>query len=268
MTVHPFRMYRADESADIVRAFTETIALWNRQWFPSAAYRIEFRNVEGNKDPLAAWIHAGLEGAEELVGSCCADGIALSLQCERAAKSLLGLGVGARDAEVSPDSPSQNRRLERQLMVDCLGDLMAQISGTDRAQQTLLNVSSSAEMAQDARFIRGGGAGVLTVLYDDFEVQLLLSASLLSPQVPAIRIKKIGKLIPVMATIVDQHVALRAELGNTVLTIGDLDRLAVGDVVRLDQSIDTTPKLATHGGTEVVSGRLGSSGGHKALQVY
>jgi hypothetical protein len=269
MAVLPFRMYNTDECASIVQGLGNAVGIWNRQWFSALDYGLEFRNVEGKSDETAARIRRGVDRSSTVFGSFSSDCLALTVDGDIAAKHMVGLlseevGDGAALSAALPAKSDFDELLERQLVADCLGDMTAQVCGVTASQQRPLT-----EMAAfEARLIRGCGSGVLTITYNDFYIELILGPELVSRYVPPIQVRKIGKLTPLLGTIVDRPVQLRAELGTTLVTIGDLDRLAVGDVVKLDQSIEIAPKLVTLSGDKVVNGRLGSMGGRKALQVY
>ena len=64
-----------------------------------------------------------------------------------------------------------------------------------------------------------------------------------------------------------QRVSLRAELGATTLTIGDIKQLAKGDVVALDSNLSQKMTLRTSSGLALAHGDLGAAAGKKALKI-
>jgi flagellar motor switch protein FliM len=98
--------------------------------------------------------------------------------------------------------------------------------------------------------------------------QALLGKSLASTpnSAPARSSSRRGELPRARAALAAQRVSLRADLGTTVLTVGQVNDLAVGDVVMLDQRFDARVRLGT-AGRQLAQGQLGVSGGHRALRI-
>jgi hypothetical protein len=269
MAVFPFRMYTARECADIASGLRKSIDDWSVDWLSATPGQIDFRNVAGAEDAVLLNLQLSQAAADEIVGIYTEQGTVLVAPSTTLAQKYLDEVVGIDNLERLPeDAMSLDSSLAEKVAVDGLAELAARLSPIDSDPSEF---SASADLTGHAigrLFVRGSGSGVLSISYAEFDIDLLVGAGRVAAYVEPVQVVETGGLAPIMPALVNERMELEAHVGSTVVTIGELERLAVGDVVKLDQSIETSPKLLTRGGEPVVNGRLGNSKGHKALQVY
>ena len=269
MTVLPFRMYTVQECAKVANGLRETIHGWSSDWLSEPPLRIEFRNVGGPEDAVLSAILLAQATGGEIAGACTEQGDVLIAADTELAQKYLDELVGMDNLERLPeDSMPLDSVLAGKVSGDGLSELAARLSPVsgDRGDFNALTGLTPTDI--ERLFVRGSGSGVLAISYTEFEIELLVGAGSVSAYVEPVQVLVTGGVAPIMPALVDESMILEAHVGSTVITIGELERLAVGDVVKLDQSIDASPKLLTRSGEPVVNGRLGVCEGHKALQVY
>ena len=120
----------------------------------------------------------------------------------------------------------------------------------------------------ERHFLPGCGWFVARVNVNGIALTCLIGPSVAqhilgTPKIPS-RTEKLATLRNVMK---DQQIVLRAELGATTLSIGEIKQLRVGDVVALDGDLDQKMKLTTPSGQILASADLGVSEGKKALRI-
>ncbi|MDK2125131.1 FliM/FliN family flagellar motor C-terminal domain-containing protein [Parachitinimonas caeni] len=113
---------------------------------------------------------------------------------------------------------------------------------------------------------RGDGALICTLSLGPRSAYLYLGSGLFSKSLskPAAR----GKLALLPAALTHQRLQLALELGEVTLTLGQLETLAIGDVVRLGTNIDQPAKLITTDGRMVCHGHIGACEGVRAVEVF
>jgi hypothetical protein len=269
VVILPFRMYTSSECASIVSGLRQAVEAWSLEWLAVTPLQLDFRNVNGDEDTALSPLQNSLAVADGIFGVCSTPASVCiapaTIIPERFLQSMLGMDS---HEQISADAIGLDGKLGAKVIADGLAELTSTLLGitpgpSDRSSIAQLTASDLARL-----FTRGAGCGVISMSYKEFDIHLLIGPELVTPYVDPIQVNEIGGLEPVMPALVDERIELIAHLGHTDVTIGDLERLSVGDVVKLDQSIDTSPTLLTRSGEQVVSGRLGDNQGHKALQVY
>jgi flagellar motor switch/type III secretory pathway protein FliN len=262
-------MYTAQECADIAGGLRKLIDAWSVDWLAATPLRIAFRNVGGAEDAVLLNLQLSQAAADEIVGIYTEQGAVLTAPATTLAQKYLDEVVGIDNLERQPDDAmTLDSALAEKMAIEGLADLAARLSPIDSDPHEFAAPANLTARAIGRLFVRGSGSGVLTISYAEFDIEYLVGAARVAAYVEPVQVAEAGALAPIMPALVDERMELEAHIGSTVVTIGELERLAVGDVVKLDQSIETSPKLLTRGGEPVVNGRLGNSKGHKALQVY
>ena len=117
-------------------------------------------------------------------------------------------------------------------------------------------------------FYRGSGWFMTVLSVNGARLKCLLG--------PRVAVKILGappvgsskvKLPTLRGVMKNQRISLRAELGATTLTIGDIKQLAKGDVVALDSSFAQKMTLRTTSGAVLAVADLGACEGKKALRI-
>ena len=277
MVVRPFRFYSERELADIETGVAEILQAWTKHWFPAPRMRFDLRNVEGREDPLESAVTTTVDPANPGHGVYSERVVVLATTAAPLAAALLGVPAdrGATQAAAAETGTmaslprdGHDEKIVNSMLRSCLSDLAARIGGDGAARSVTLAAADPGKLGLAARLVRGSGSVAVELRCDGFGLQLLVAQSALEAWLAPISVKRLGGVSPLLQGVVDRSVALQAELGRTQLTIGELRELTTGDVLRLDQSIETAPVLMTDSGAEVARGRLGSRDAHRALQLF
>lgn len=289
MEVRLFRLYGASECRRIAQRTMESLAEWSQDWLPSAGLSATFRNVAGPQDPILSELDA--ESQLMISGRCESLLVVMMRGAPAGLLQLLPVTGGVRGADAELE-----RSLQNEVAVRCARDLSNYFSSQAQAQKTADGPSVPVETVRVAAaalpapgkgteaaatgLIKvekktlapllqpGSGWGVLTLSCDAHQLKVLLGPGyllqLLDSNYPP---RPRGGLAQGVSALGDRRIVLAAELGNTTLTIGDLENLRVGDVIRLDQSCDARVQLRVVNGVYLAEGRLGRMAESKAMQL-
>jgi hypothetical protein len=266
VSAHPFRIHAPAALARLASALRERAEAWLAEWFGDRHLEIVLRNVEGSDDPLLRALPALGDDALVLGGQREAflvvlgehgDGLALL-------RSLLTAGQGA--LLPGEAGASLAGRLERGVAERALQSLYERLS--DSSAVVPARDLPSLRASPDVRriFRRGSGWTVLDLVRDGRVLPVLLGPELLQALLPGRITPRRGDLPRARAVLAAQRISLRAYLGNTTLTVGQVKDLAVGDVVKLDQRFDARVRVGT-ADRQLAQGQLGVSGGRRALRL-
>jgi len=103
----------------------------------------------------------------------------------------------------------------------------------------------------------------------DFSLNLAIDRTVVSQlvELPSLITTKKSGLKPLTQSIVRGDLGLNAVVASLELTLGELQQLQVGDVIRLDKNINETIPLCNTAGKPVCAGYLGKQNDHKAIML-
>ncbi|MDH5325981.1 MAG: FliM/FliN family flagellar motor C-terminal domain-containing protein [Gammaproteobacteria bacterium] len=117
-------------------------------------------------------------------------------------------------------------------------------------------------------YVPGSGCVCVTVYIDHCEYRLLLTKSVVDIYLPTSTTKSDSKALESSQNAIRHlKVQCKARLGTVEVTFGDLVSLQVGDVIRLQETLDQPVALISCDGAAGCVGSLGSSEGKKALKI-
>lgn len=266
MSAHPFRIHAPAALAQLGSALRERAEAWLAEWFGDRHAEIALRNVEGSDDPLLRALPATAGGALVLGGQ--REAFLVMLGEHGDAMELLRSLLAAGQGTLVPGEAGASLagRLERGVAERALQSLYEMLSassaGVVARDPALLRAAPELQRI----FRRGSGWAVLDVVRDGRVLPVLLGPELLQPLLPTRSTERRGGLPRARTALAAQRVTLRADLGTTTLTVGQVNDLAVGDVVMLDQRFDARVRLGT-ADRQLAQGQLGVSSGRRALRL-
>jgi flagellar motor switch/type III secretory pathway protein FliN len=259
MNVVPFRLYDTANCRRIEQGLTATLTDWSRDWLATSVIDVSFRNVNGRSDPALGQ----LKRQSRLLGSVATD-------------ALFVVSTGGKLSDFlqllpEPDGDYDRAlkgRLQDEVAQRCIEDLYSLISGQGAMSRQLQDGEEISTATLERVFRPGSGWGVLSIGGSKGQLLVLLGQDSLRRYVePALPLEPLGGLAEGFSALLNQTVTVSAELGSTSLTIGDFRNLAVGDVVRLDQSCDAPIDLRVGRGRRLAFGQLGAQVGSKAVRL-
>jgi hypothetical protein len=234
---------------------------WRQHWVPGSDDTFEV-----TCEPPASG------GFTEQVASAATSAWALETGDERAAVLLLphstfawvvheGAGAQPMDAAAVP-ADSLVERLELEVAQSLLSELCVPVSQEPvrvaRLPADALNDWSRAARAWTLQARSATGRGFT----------LLVSAARLEMLAPARAVSNSKKLAPLRDAIGENTVTLRAEVGETALSLTELSDLALDDVLVLDQHLAEPVTLVSPvSGAAIAAGNLGRAGARRAVKV-
>jgi flagellar motor switch/type III secretory pathway protein FliN len=241
------RPYKTSEMVAIEKGFGEIVAPWLDAWQRDRMESLTARNVDGNKDTLG-------NSLAELAAIRVSGALVLLANRDSMARIIFGKEDLGRNAAL--------RGLRDKVVDDCLSDLALLLNHVG---------SSTNQRAELLRphFHFGSGWAVITVVLVGRSLVFLLGPELCTRFAGERPVRPPrGQLPTLLVAISDKPLAFGVEIGSTTLTIGQIQNLAVGDVVRLD-TVSTQPvSLVSKSGYIVSNGYLGASDTRKAVQLY
>ena len=268
MNSYLFRIYQEAELAQIQEGLHAPLKRWLSAWIGHEVSSLEVRNVQGSDDTFAPLLLASLN-AENSLNRPLKHVIPLPEQAAELPDFLGHLIPDSTlsDKEFSFDSTTA-QRVSSALKTSALNDLLALCSSEAKDASTWqhqLDAPTSQRVAR--KFRLGSGWCVAMLTQGARTLPLLISPALIglwvNRPIPVVK----GGLPRARSVLADQSVSLRANLGSTTLTIGDIRQLTVGDVVRLDAACDSSIELTASGQQRVAVGVLGLFEGCKALSL-
>ena len=129
------------------------------------------------------------------------------------------------------------------------------------------NGSASVGAAVTDCFAPGSGAVLARLVLGGHACEILFA--LPAAWLPAVAVAKsrLPAPVPRSTALGKLEVHLQVEAGRSEVALGNLLMLAVGDVIRLDRSIDAPLQVFAPGGEHVFDGYLGKRGERKALEL-
>ena len=249
MFVRRFRLYKPNELEQVSEALCSTLQTFSRDWLTIKSISASSRNVD-----------YAIDGEDE--------GDFYSDTCWRVISGSLAI---ARNSEsgfarmLLPDDESPGRTAEElrgKVLLDYLGSLSGALDPVESEDQEAGLIDCKRSL------YRGSGAFLVRLVINGLAVECLMgprvAANILgSPTISRTR----AKLPTLREAMTKQRIALRAELGSTTLTIGDIKQLAAGDVVALDRSFAQKMILRAPSGKVLAHADLGALQGKKALRI-
>jgi len=235
---------------------------WRQAWAPGSD-----DTFDATCEPLAA------DGFTEHVASVATSCWSLETGDERAAVLLLphatfgwvvheGNGVQPMDAAGVPAPDSLAEKLEHEVAQTLLAELCVPVS-----REPVRVARLSPDSLQDwSRSARAWTLQVKTTAGRGFGV--LVSAARLEMLAPARGMPAPQRLAALSDAIGENTVKLRAEVGETSLSLTELSDLALDDVLVLDQHLaEPVTLVAPQTGVAVAAGNLGRAGARRAVKV-
>lgn len=267
MNSYLFRIYTAAELDQISAKLHLLLGGWVQSWYGSAAATLSVRNVMGYEDDLANGLVIAIDAAEST---------------RRRLKHIIPIQQRADQlpaflGNVAPKRSQQDQdfafdaaiadRWAMSLQQAAFDDLLA-LSAEQASNDAQWHFNAGTGTAQRVvrKLRRGSGWCVANLTRGEAVLSLLISPALVNNWVSRPKPSTQGGLPRVRALLADQSVTVQANLGSTTLTIGDIRQLTVGDVVRLDASVDAPVQLVASG-QRVAEGLLGSFEGSKAISL-
>lgn len=266
MSAHPFRIHAPAALAQLGSALRERAEAWLAEWFGDRHAEIALRNVAGSDDPLLRALPATAGGALVLGGQ--REAFLVMLGEHGDAMELLRSLLAAGQGTLVPGEAGASLagRLERGVAERALQSLYEMLSASSAGVVARDPALQRAAPELQRIFRRGSGWAVLDVVRDGRVLPVLLGPELLQPLLPTRSTERRGGLPRARTALAAQRVTLRADLGTTTLTVGQVNDLAVGDVVMLDQRFDARVRLGT-ADRQLAQGQLGVSSGRRALRL-
>ena len=267
MNSYLFRIYTAAELERISGGLHLLLGEWVQNWYGSDATTLAVRNVMGYEDDLANGLVAAIDAAESAPRAL-RHIIPIQQRGEQGPAFLSNMAPKPcrQDQDFAFDTVMADR-LAVFLQQAAFDDLLA--LSTEQASndaQWHFNAGTGTAQRVVRKLRRGSGWCVANLTRGETVLSLLVSPALVNNWVSRPKPSTQGGLPRVRALLADQSVTVQANLGSTTLTIGDIRQLAVGDVVRLDASVDAPVQLIASG-QRVAEGLLGSFEGSKAISL-
>jgi flagellar motor switch/type III secretory pathway protein FliN len=212
------------------------------------------------------------QGFTEHVASAAAGCWELEVSGERVAVLLLphstffwvihAAGMQPLDAAAEPHADSLTGKLEQEVAQTLLSELCAPLSREPvrvaRLAAEALPDWSRAARAWTLKAKSGNGRGFT----------LLASAATVETMAPARALPAALSLVGLADAIGENTVTLRAEVGETSLSLTELADLALDDVLVLDQHLaEPVTLVSPESGAAVAAGNLGRAGARRAVKV-
>jgi len=248
MNFRNFKPYNASELSALYKAFKTKIELWSKEWFSEADITFTVDNAYSISD----------EDQKTFMEFECRGGESLKLVLDKTASlgltaSLLGnISVG------SIDGSDEYQKLNEKAVESLMGQFTA-VSGNASEGTSL--------MGRTFDF----GEGWLAICIKIDNIELMLFSSLEYNQT---YIKSVGyvarervALQPRPQSILNEDMTVVASLGTVELSVGEVNQLAIGDVVTLNHGFADPIHIASIDGRPIAKGMLGQSEGNKALHL-
>jgi len=249
----PFRLISDTDLSALRDAFRTEANGWATTWFATAP-KVDFHSSDSfNRDRLASekWMILGGDAdtwvAWQLTGYPWQD----------YARLLLTTPVGS-NASLTP--------LVKSLLHDCLLDLAQRLLSA--AGLSNIPTSSAEASLETVRTDYGSGA-TLGYLCGDLPRQGIAIGGAVVGGLLGRRPQSANEetLVAREAAISNGKTQLEVILGQAEMTLAELANISPGDVIRLQSSFRKPLAVRTMDGQPLVRARLGTCGGHKAIQI-
>ncbi|OUS03256.1 hypothetical protein A9Q81_07670 [Gammaproteobacteria bacterium 42_54_T18] len=255
----PFTLYSSAQKNEIVFQLTAVLQQWSNAWMGEHNITCELKEShELGPKKVATFQHLINEAGNEDQGIdpyfyknmnmfLCVDNPSLKYQM----KLLLGT---SNTSETFSDEQSQ-------LIVDCYRELVDELSNIGKDE--------GINDTKVTPWTKGCGWCFFDVSIDGFSFDLAISRNIVDAyiELPALRLDKKKGLQPLKQAVVNGDVALNAVVASLELTLGELQQLQIGDVVRLGKNINEMIPLCNDNGDAVCAGYLGKRNNKKAIML-
>lgn len=253
-----FRLLGESECRDLAQALAEPTSAWAADWFSmSPAVDVRVGNID--MDSLAA------DAARECWTAGEGDAWAAILPSAAARKAVLARIQGGGEGVAETLSPVAAR-----LADSCLERLIAALlpRGTDAAAAKTDSVGKM--RAGELALSHGGGAVAGELMLDRCTVPFFLGPALVERYVPFIQSVLDGPPLARRSEgLGKESVRVQVTAGAAELTLDELSRLSIGDVIRLDRKVEEGFAVGLAGGQAQSIGRslLGTRNERKAIRL-
>lgn len=257
----PFILYGQSEISRLTATLEPIMSNWIQQWLADAQAQVHCTQAGPDSLTDGEWLHAkSSKGSHLYINRPSSFSKLMTLELFGDLPKSAGLG----------DTPSP-------LVADAIQSILL---GLIKAVNAGLSPNKSNDdefvlIKQEpptAEFLEGSGACLVALKIGTFSLQILISAQL---SLEFFRAKGTGasrkSTLPALENALEQiqtkSVKLYAFLGEAEIDIGTLQTISVGDVIRLDTSVDQPAQLTTESGVSLCNGYLGASENFKSLQL-
>ena len=255
--MHPFSLLKKREIDACLARAQEAMREWKANWCPAAAFEIECLP--------ACDVAMGLRDGHWRAHGAAGD---TALWCFQTA----GFARQIEHTVFNLDHASRSK--DRRATSD-IAERVAAEAGESLAA-SLLHHLSAAPLASrpDAGslpawlFRRSAGAALLRVGSGDNRLCILIPNALLPGKSKPVRQAALEPVTPLATALTGITAHLRAELGQVEMTLGQLNSLALGDVITLPVGIDQPLKLFAGKRHLVSLAYLGKQDGNRAVEVF
>ena len=249
MFVRRFKLYKPSELDQLGEALCSSLQTFSADWLTIQSICATPTNVD---DPVNE------EDGDDVYSDTYWRVISESLAIARNSES--GFARMLLPADESPGSVAEE--LRERVLLTYLGSLSAALDPAGSEEQEAAPIDCKRSL------YKGSGAFLVRLRINGLSVEILMGPRIAvnilgSPTISGPR----PQLPTLREAMTDQCVSLRAELGSTTLTIGDIKQLAAGDVVALDRSFAQKMILRASSGKVLAHADLGALQGKKALRI-
>jgi flagellar motor switch/type III secretory pathway protein FliN len=158
------------------------------------------------------------------------------------------------------------------IIMQALAELACRLSGSDVSDRSSPVESTLRQHVSPLTNLSGSGIVYLEVRISDSTMRLWISAQLAQALASADAVavdqdNGLDSLIPAGEALGGQTVPVQVTLGNAELTVDALCSLQVGDVIRLDESLNEPARVAFAQSETACKGFLGQKNGNLAVQL-
>lgn len=164
---------------------------------------------------------------------------------------------------ISQSTTPEAARVQTALATRCITDFIARIKGEEPRPET-----AWVPMAEiDGELQPQGIWAVFYVYSETFSFLVVFDAATLGDDFLGLPDQAAEALRPIALQNLNHRVDVAASLGRLPLTIQQLKKLKLGDVIQLDRRLDENIEMRAGNGMRLCKGSLGTSGGVKALRM-
>ncbi len=255
----PFTLYSSAQKDAIVAQLMVVLQRWNNSWVGKHNVFCELKETQELAPKKVTTLQNLInesEGDDLGVEQYFYKNINMFLRVDNASlKHQMKLLLGTSDVSENV-SGEQN-----QLIVDCYRELVEELTATENSKE--INDTDVSP------WVKGCGWCFFEVSIDGHSFDLAISRNVvdgfISLPVPIMDKKK--GLQPLKKAVINGDVALNAVVASLELTLGELQQLQVGDVVRLGKNINEMIPLCNDNGDAVCAGYLGKRNNKKAIML-
>lgn len=261
MRARPFKLYNLREWQRLHQCCEQVMQAWCAHWLLESAVSTLHIVDAAEPDPSSAqarwrtWVEA--------------DQPALHMDTATAVWSAFAAASFGRGAQCLEAQRAHDSSLLRALTEAALRDLAARFDTVSAERRTYaMTLREADELAPPAHWRRGDGAIRLNMPLANGSMRVVLEGAFarrfLAPNSRSATAS--AQLTDPRECLGPRRVVLRAWAGDARISLGELQQLATGDVVRLDLRPDEPFAVTLDGQPATARAYLGSAQGRKALQ--